>query len=123
MFGTQGTSGGNGNTTSTYAVDFISADNYLVPPDLTQVQFNIRFYQSPVLPDGVHTLVITNRNSDSFYWLDYLEITSAGFQTVPPTPTPTLGPLNPEVQVQPATPSSFSSQHFGGSCCPPLIRI
>ncbi|KAF8509307.1 hypothetical protein BU17DRAFT_26330, partial [Hysterangium stoloniferum] len=71
VFGTQGTPGGN-ITTSLYSIDGQSPVRYTVPSNLNTIQYSVQFYASPPLTDGSHTLVITNVNDNSWFWLDFI---------------------------------------------------
>ncbi len=55
---------------STYALDSSAALTYIAA-NVSATTYHNRFYQSPILPDGLHTLVITITSKGSLYWLDY----------------------------------------------------
>jgi len=55
---------------SSYSVDGTTPVNYLAV-QTQYVQYNQRFYQSPILPNGQHNLIVKNTlNSDALF-LDY----------------------------------------------------
>ncbi len=60
---------------SSYSVDGSTPVNYRA--NQTQyVQYNQRFYQSPVLPDGEHNLIVTNTLYSDSLFLDYFVVQS-----------------------------------------------
>jgi hypothetical protein len=78
---------------SNYTVDGGNPNVYTATQDST-VHYSTRFYLSPVLPNGQHTLIVTNvLDSDSFfidYFLIYKSSTdTANVVTVTLTTTPT----------------------------------
>jgi hypothetical protein len=79
-----GTLGPGGTPITTYDLDNSALVVYSAPVVGDPV-FNTLFYQSPVLSNGPHSLVITFLNSSGIYWLDYL--------LYMPSPTPNSSSL------------------------------
>ncbi|KAF8064351.1 hypothetical protein FPV67DRAFT_1672066 [Lyophyllum atratum] len=59
---------------STYSIDGGSPVTYTAVPG-SGVQYKQRFFRSPELAEGQHTLVITSTVPGTSFWLDYFEIT------------------------------------------------
>ena len=79
---------GFANPISSYSVDGSTPVNYRA--NQTQsVQFNQQFYKSPVLPDGDHTLVVTNTLYSDALYLDYFIIQPANETSSSPSSSPT----------------------------------
>ncbi|KAF8512775.1 hypothetical protein JB92DRAFT_2926309 [Gautieria morchelliformis] len=88
VFGTQCDPPGGNTTVSAYKLDNIDVSVYTVPAGVACNQNFVNFFTSPPLANGLHTLVITNRNANAWYFLDYLEVTTPGPAsngTAPPT--------------------------------------
>lgn len=88
VFGTIDTT--EGNSTSTYVLDGSTVPSIFTPNLTSTVLYEQLFYQSPILPDGQHTLVVTFAGSAAPFWLDYFSYTCPYASTPTATPTPTL---------------------------------
>ncbi|CAA7262668.1 unnamed protein product [Cyclocybe aegerita] len=64
--------------------------------------YHIKFYESPVLPAGHHTLVIENMLEGGHLWLDYLVVISIDTNVPPPLD----GPDSPSRSSHPSSPTS-----------------
>jgi len=78
---------------------------------------NQRFYQSPVLPNGQHTIVVTNLwphvpGGHAAYFLDYFQIVTAD-NTPLPTPTDVKVVTQTVILTLPISSSATSSPHIG----------
>ncbi|KAJ3511825.1 hypothetical protein NLJ89_g3872 [Agrocybe chaxingu] len=46
--------------------------------------YHIKFYESPALPEGNHTLIIESKVDGGHFWLDYLVVVSVNTSSPPP---------------------------------------
>jgi len=76
---------------SSYAIDGGTPVVFEGAPRPIGAQYFQTFFQSPTLPDGPHTLVITNTGTDASLFLDYFLVTPVGdgVRTVTTTATTT----------------------------------
>lgn len=84
---------------STYGVDGASSVTYSATAG-TKAQYKQRFFQSPKLADGEHTLLITSTVANAFFWVDYIEFTPAAEATPNPPPQ---GPVTVITTAKPET--------------------
>ncbi|KAF8064350.1 hypothetical protein FPV67DRAFT_216773 [Lyophyllum atratum] len=93
---------------STYSIDGSSSVTYSAVPG-SKAQYKQRYFQSPDLSDGEHTLVITSTVANAYFWLDYLEFAPA--VEAPPAPAPqdpvttVVTTVKPETTNQPSNPT------------------
>ncbi|KAF8512774.1 hypothetical protein JB92DRAFT_259904 [Gautieria morchelliformis] len=78
VFGTQCIPAGGNTTVSTYTLDNKSPSKYTVPARVACNENFVKFFSSPPLAHGLHTLIITNLNANAWYFLDYLQVTKPG---------------------------------------------
>jgi hypothetical protein len=89
---------------STYSIDGSSSSTFA--PTIGKVPVHkMLYYQSPPLQDGEHTLVITSLAKDSYFWLDYFEVTPSISEPPPPILPPDIITTNVVVITIPPNPS------------------
>ncbi|PSR71007.1 hypothetical protein PHLCEN_2v13111 [Hermanssonia centrifuga] len=113
-----GTIGPTGDVlpTSTYLLDSASILTY-VAANVSATTYQNQFYQSPVLQDGSHTLVITV-TSQGYYWLDYLLYTpsSNNLASAPISSSSSLSSSSSTSSALSATSSAGSAASSTSSC-------
>ncbi|KAH7906719.1 hypothetical protein BJ138DRAFT_1015774 [Hygrophoropsis aurantiaca] len=62
---------------STYTLDATPMTTFFAPIIDTKLN-NSLFYESPVIDNGLHTLIITSASQNSLFWLDYIIYTPPG---------------------------------------------
>ncbi|KAG6855512.1 hypothetical protein H0H87_001803 [Tephrocybe sp. NHM501043] len=77
---------------STYSIDgstpyTFTAGTYSKP------QYKQRYFASPKLSDGEHTLVITSTLELAFFWIDYFEITPSAEAKITPAAAPAVSTI------------------------------
>ena len=91
---------------SAYTLDGTSNSFYVAPKSKTTV-YQTLFYQSPILADGEHTLLVTNLGTGTL-WIDYLlytpSVSLVQSSSLPPSIRPSLSPTLTSHTVTP-TPS------------------
>lgn len=60
---------------SNYTIDEMPPVTFTEPAEGPGVNVDLQFYMSPVLPNGEHTLTVTNANT-GLLWIDYFELTT-----------------------------------------------
>ncbi|KZP28573.1 hypothetical protein FIBSPDRAFT_947406 [Athelia psychrophila] len=81
---------------SNFTIDDMPPVTFIEPAEGTPFD-DVRFYLSPVLPNGEHTLIVTNANT-GMLWIDYFtlstlidSITTSETTMAPPSTTSTMG--------------------------------
>lgn len=71
VYGTVGPTGLAGPSKSTYTLDGASPITYTAPVS-NRVINGVTYYRSPILKDGEHSLVITDMQDSTYFWIDYI---------------------------------------------------
>ena len=86
---------------SNYSIDGSPPDTYQAV-QTSSVQYSTRFYASPRLSNGQHTLLVTNLITSDFLFLDYFLVLRADPDTAPPQLLPSTGRLPTQSPSPPA---------------------
>ncbi|EAU85015.1 hypothetical protein CC1G_04111 [Coprinopsis cinerea okayama7 len=97
--------------TTEYTIDDRPPTRFVAPSPIEEDLHQYLFYESPVLPNGRHTLKIRNIGQNSDFWLDviWVEQPEAGDPPPPPPPPPVPTPTPTPTTTPSPSPSNDES--------------
>ncbi|KAJ3575816.1 hypothetical protein NP233_g851 [Leucocoprinus birnbaumii] len=76
VYGTVSANNVDDGTKSAYSIDGGIGSTYTTSPTKS-TQYQVKFFQSPTLSPGRHTLEITNESPGGWFWLDYVLVANS----------------------------------------------